>query len=344
VGVVNEMAEDEETELTMEDGGGAAASAAAATGIQASPTAVFAFLSRTPDLQALRAAYPTLTDDDLRAFFAAAGAAVAPAAPTIRYRKGASQTTFARTHGLPEPDPTIHKGFVFKMLLGLFKPGRLLDLGAGKGNFSIAAAQLGWAVTAVDARTVRWPEAERIADPALAALIQQIEWVQSDVREFPIAPEAYDLICILGLLHHLEIDDQVALLHRCAGTPLLIDTRIAKANIDRSGSYEGMLIREHGETRDERDLVPTAAWGNALSFQHTEDSLIRLARDAGYAKVLAMRPPHRTDYTFYLCLPPPTATERAAKRAVRVASPRRPAKEGRARGHGRRDVEREPGA
>ncbi|HET7092615.1 MAG TPA: class I SAM-dependent methyltransferase [Thermomicrobiales bacterium] len=300
-------------------------------GSPASLERVFAFLSRTPDLDALRAAYPTLTDDDLRACFGEACAALAPRAPTIRYRKGASQTTFARTHGLPEPDPTIHKGFVFKMLLGLFKPGRLLDLGAGKGNFSLAAAQLGWTVTAVDARTVRWPDPERAADPAEAELIRQIRWVQADVREFPIAPGDYDLICILGLLHHLEVADQVALLGRCASAPLLIDTRIAKANLDHSGPYEGMLIREHGATRDERDLVPTAAWGNALSFQHTEDSLIRLARDAGYAKVLPMRPPHRNDYTFYLCLPPPTAAERAEARAGRGKARERRAAGGRKR-------------
>ena len=284
---------------------------------------VFAFLSRMPDLAALRAAHPALTLDDLRRYFADAGAAVAPQAPTIRYRKGASQTTFARTHGLPEPDPTIHKGFVFKMLLGLFKPGRLLDLGAGKGNFSIAAAQLGWQVTAVDARTVRWPDPDQVADPALAALIRDIAWVQADVRQFPIDPGEYDVICILGLLHHLEVADQIALLRRCAGTPLLIDTRIAKSNLDRSGPYEGMLIREHGATREERDQVPTASWGNPLSFQHTEESLLRLARDAGYAKVMQMRPPHRNDYTFYLCLPgPTTAADRDAGRRAKTRARR----------------------
>jgi SAM-dependent methyltransferase len=290
------------------------------------PEAIFAFLSRTPNLEALRAAYPKLSDDDLRRVFADARAAAAPQAPTIRYRKGVSQTTFSRTHGLPEPDPTIHKGFVFKMLLGLFKPGRLLDLGAGKGNFSIAAAQLGWKVTAVDARTVRWPNPERVPDPALADLIRQIDWVHADVREFAIEPGAYDLICILGLLHHLEVDDQIALLRRCAPTPLLIDTRIAKSNLDQAGPYEGMLIREHGATREERDQVPTASWGNAHSFQHTEESLLRLVRDAGYAKMLQMRPPHRTDYTFYLCLPAPDAAKRAATRAGRSAAPRSPSK------------------
>jgi SAM-dependent methyltransferase len=305
------------------------------------PETILAFLSRTPDLAALRAAYPDLNDDDLRRCFAEASVAASPKSPKIRFRKGVSQTTFTRTHGLPEPDTKIHKGFVFKMLLGLFKPGRLLDLGAGKGNFSISAAQLGWEVTAVDARTVRWPDSSEASDSALADLIRQIKWVQSDVREFAIEPGAYDLICILGLLHHLEVDDQIALLRRCAPAPLLIDTRIAKANLDQAGPYEGMLIREHGATREERDQVPTASWGNAHSFQHTEESLLRLVRDAGYAKMLQMRPPHRTDYTFYLCLPPPSAADRAAKRASRAAFPRSQPK--RRPGAAPRQPEAEPG-
>lgn len=70
-------------------------------------------------------------------------------------------------------------------------------------------------------------------------------------------------------------------------------------------SYEGLYRREVGETREERDRVPTATWGNEFSFRHTEESLLRLIRDCGYGKVMAMRPPHSLDYTSYLCLPSP---------------------------------------
>ncbi len=280
--------------------------------------AILAHLAEDPDLGALRAAFPGLTEDDLRAAFTQARD-LALQTKTVRFKKGATQTVVARTHGLPEPDPAIHKGNIFRLLVGLLKPGRMLDLGAGKGNFSLSAAELGWDVTAVDARTVRWPDLEAEADPQQAALIRGIRWVQADVREFPIEPGAYDLICVLGLLHHLEVPDQVALLKRCSAVPTLLDTRIAKANIDREGAYEGMLIREHGETREERDEVPQASWGNPVSFQHTEDSLLRLVRDCGYIKMMQMRPPHRQDYTFYLCLPAPSGEQRPGRRAERQA-------------------------
>jgi hypothetical protein len=112
------------------------------------------------------------------------------------------------------------------------------------------------------------------------------------------------------------VSDQVALLKRCSTVPTLLDTRIAKAIVDSEGPYEGMLIREHGQTREERDAVPQASWGNPLSFQHTEDSLLRLVLDCGYIKMLQMRPPHRPDYTFYFCLPASSRrwTDRRARR------------------------------
>jgi SAM-dependent methyltransferase len=282
--------------------------------------AIFAYLAKEPDIAGLMREYPQLTVDDLRAYFAEARSLLQEAT-TVTFKKGANRTVFARTHGLPAPDPSIHKGNIFRALLALLKPGKMLDLGAGKGNFSLSAAQLGWKVTAVDARTVRWPDADAAPDPAIADLIRTIRWVQADVREFPIEEGEYDLVCVLGLLHHLEVSDQVSLLKRCSTMPTLLDTRIAKALVDVNGPYEGMLIREHGETRKERDAVPQASWGNPLSFQHTEESLLRLALDCGYMKMMQMRPPHRADYTFYLCLPSSSngSIERRARREERRA-------------------------
>ncbi len=275
---------------------------------------ILGFLAEQPDIPSLLSRYPQLSLEDLKSRFAIAGKAD-PSPATVRRRKGAHQTEMVKTHGLPEPDGTMHKGAVFRSIVGPLTPGKMLDLGAGKGNFSLSAAQMGWQVTAVDARTTRWPDPETETDAGVAEQIRSITWVQSDIREFPIQRGEYDLICILGLLHHLEVPDQLSLLRRCAGSLLLIDTRIAPSNIDRVGNYEGLVIREHGEDREERDLIPTAAWGNAESFRHTEESLVRLVRDAGYASVMQTRPPHRRDYTFYLCLPRVRADgDRAASR------------------------------
>lgn len=234
----------------------------------------------------------------------------------VRRAKGVNQQEVVKTHGLPDPDGSLNKGRIFESILAPLAPGKLLDLGAGKGNFSMSAASFGWEVTAVDVRTVRWPDLDPKATPEMAALLDSITFVQSDIREFVIDRNEYDLICILGLLHHLEVPDQVALIRKCTGTPLLIDTRIASAEIDAVGDYRGMLIKEHGETREERDEVATASWGNETSFRHTEESLTRLLRDCGYPIVFQARPPHRREYTFYFALP--RAQEKGYRREKRT--------------------------
>lgn len=238
----------------------------------------------------------------------------------VRRAKGVSQQEVVKTHGLPAPDGSLNKGRIFESILSPLAPGKLLDLGAGKGNFSMIAASLGWEVTAVDVRTVRWSDADPASSPGIAALLESVTFVQSDIRDFPIGRNEFDLICILGLLHHLEVPDQVALIRKCSGTPLLIDTRIASAEIDAFDAYRGMLIKEHGETREERDQVATATWGNETSFRHTEESLTRMLRDCGYPVILQARPPHRREYTFYFALPRVQETGfRREKRAINAA-------------------------
>ena len=65
---------------------------------------------------------------------------------------------------------------VFGRLLGLFPPGTCVDLGTGHGSFARQAASLGWTVTAIDARTERFPVDERVT------------WVQADIRDVDLSP------------------------------------------------------------------------------------------------------------------------------------------------------------
>jgi hypothetical protein len=102
---------------------------------------------------------------------------------------------------------------IFGHLRGLFRTGRLADLGAGHGLFSILAAKAGWDVVAVDARTERNTPAPGV------------KWVESDVRVFSL--EGYDFLACLGLFYHLPVDDQIDLLRRSSGTPMIIDTHLA---------------------------------------------------------------------------------------------------------------------
>jgi 2-polyprenyl-3-methyl-5-hydroxy-6-metoxy-1,4-benzoquinol methylase len=228
--------------------------------------------------------------------------------------EGQAPAVARRPDPLSEPDESVSRVRTFLSLISPLKPGKMLDLGAGPGTFSLAAASLGWQVTAVDARTVRTPDPEARHNLKRAELIRSIKWVQSDIREFPIRDGEFDLICIFGLMHHLEMKDQVKLLERCSGTYTLATVRVAPEAVATEGPYEGMYRHERGETREERDQIPQASWGNEVDFWHTEESLMRMMRDCGYGKVMTMRPPHRPYYTFYLCLPPPGPQPRALSR------------------------------
>ena len=165
---------------------------------------------------------------------------------------------------------------IFDTMLGWFSPGHLVDLGAGHGLYSIRAADAGWKVTAIDARTVRFPE-----DP-------RITWLHEDVRNTSL--EGYDLIVNLGLFYHLTLDDQLFLLDRAAGTPMILDTHVATKQPKgyglsepvRQRGYSGRLYSE--ANKQDR---PTASWGNLDSFWPTPAALRQDARGARLGRLHA---------------------------------------------------------
>jgi hypothetical protein len=165
----------------------------------------------------------------------------------------------------------------------------MLDLGAGPCIFARLGVEAGYRVTAVDGRTERLP-------PDLDS--QTIEFVRSDVRTFPAGE--YDVVAILGLLYHLELDDQLALLRRHHGSTVILDTQVhipeavtaacgpwAQAPVTR-GAYVGVSFPE----RDN----PMAGIGNPTSFWPDERSLLRMIDDAGYGSCRVVDPYYVSKY------------------------------------------------
>ena len=76
------------------------------------------------------------------------------------------------------------------------KPGKALDLACGAGRNSLYLAGLGWKVTAVD----RSAAALRLLRRHAGRLSLDIRQVDLERGEFPIDPEAYDLICNIRYL------------------------------------------------------------------------------------------------------------------------------------------------
>ena len=185
---------------------------------------------------------------------------------------------------------------IFDTMLGWFTPGRLVDLGAGHGAFSIRAADAGWDVTAVDARTTRFPDDARI------------QWVHQDVRETSL--QGYDLIVNLGLFYHLTLDDQLRLLDRAAGTPMILDTHVAteepnRYNLSEPVRQRGYDGRRYSEPKAKLKNSPGAArsaWGNSSSFWPTPDALRQMLDDRGW-EVYTLTPFYLPTRTFFLCQP-----------------------------------------
>jgi len=184
---------------------------------------------------------------------------------------------------------TDRRSEIYQRMLDLFRPGRLADLGAGHGTFSVIAADRGWEVTAIDARTERFPD-----DP-------RITWVQSDIRDADVTGQ--DLVVCLGLFYHLTLADQLDLLKRCAGTPLLIDTHLAVGVSTHALSTEVTRDGYTGRLYDEVLSSPLASWVNEQSFWPNRDGFQRMLEDNGYGVVLTAEPWYLPDRTFFLCLP-----------------------------------------
>ena len=183
---------------------------------------------------------------------------------------------------------------VFDTMLGWFAPGRLVDLGAGHGAFSIRAADAGWDVTAVDARTTRFPDDARV------------KWIHQDVREVSLG--GYDLIVNLGLFYHLTLDDQLDLLDRAAGTPMILDTHVATDEPSSFGlsepvrqrGYDGRLYSEPATINSPG--ARRSAWGNSSSFWARPSALQQMLDERGW-DVYTLTPYYLSTRTFFLCYP-----------------------------------------
>lgn len=185
---------------------------------------------------------------------------------------------------VPSDDIGVHRIATFVHILKhVVAPQRrtLVDLGAGHCKFSVWATKLGFEVTAVDGRTARLPED-----------LGSIRFVEADVRTYD--PSGHGVVAILGLLYHLELDDQESLLRRCRyGAPVIVETQVHvpemvaddpkdwHAPVERDG-YCGVDFPEGNN--------PMASIGNKTSFWHTEASMELLFERAGYSRVTVIDP------------------------------------------------------
>ena len=214
-------------------------------------------------------------------------------------RVGLRRTDRGRTHrvghlsvtpvwpGVAEDLDDRLRGQVFEHLLGPGQGRSLVDLGAGPCHFARRAADLGWRVTAVDGRTERLP-----------ADLDGIDFVQADVREFDTT--GFDTVVCLGLLYHLEAEEQEALLRGSNHARMILETQVHTPDyvppaaepwgrrIVNVAGYDGVVFPEGNN--------PMASIGNSTSLWVTEESLLAMVERSGFARADLVEPAHHSKY------------------------------------------------
>lgn len=180
---------------------------------------------------------------------------------------------------------------------------RVVDIGCLEGYFSIECALQGAEVLGVDGKLLNVRKCEFVQS---VLDVPRVTFVQdAAMRVTRESSGRFDAVLALGLLYHLE--DPYAFLDNLAGLCdgfVVIDTHVAledqpvtikggwRPDLSELRSfafagkqYEGRLFREFppGTSRNVKDLSPTASLDNALSVWLTEDSLVRMLHDVGFA-------------------------------------------------------------
>lgn len=210
-----------------------------------------------------------------------------PAGTSTRAVAGSRIPTRLIWPGIAEDRDNGLRGAVFEELLGPGEGRTYLDLGAGPCQFARRAVRLGWDVTAVDGRTERLPDD-----------LEGIRFIQHDVRTFDVA--GYDTIAILGLLYHLPLDDQVALLRSCNASRVILETQVhthgyvppaAEPWGHRIVTIDGLsgVVFPEGDN-------PMASLDNPTSFWLDEAGLLEVFARCGYARVQVVEPMHHSKY------------------------------------------------
>lgn len=171
---------------------------------------------------------------------------------------------------------------------------RLLDLGSGPGHFARIAARQGFTVTAVDAR-----EPWTLTGQSSKVPSRDYAFVRQDLRTFDRIDD-FEVVALIGVLYHLTLEDQLAVLARCAGKTVIIDTELfdeAALPPDRRHRFTRRVTPQGYTGADcvERDAVYSSHL-NPTSFWFEEASLTRCLADLGYTSIKIAEPAYRSAF------------------------------------------------
>lgn len=172
----------------------------------------------------------------------------------------------------------------------------VVDLGCLEGGFTLAFAERGARLSlGIEAREISVRRCELARD--LLGL-NTAEFVEADIKDELANREAFDVVFAAGILYHVADPASflVTMRKACSGFAL-IDTHVARAEAATHGcseivtrasgdrSYRGRMFPEYAPdvSATEKDDLLWAAWSDTDSFWPTEEDLVAMIRDAGFA-------------------------------------------------------------
>ena len=107
-------------------------------------------------------------------------------------------------HGWAVDEPSPYAVDFLDWLKGVVPGGKLLDIGCGEGRHSLAAAQRGFRVTAIDFEPLALDRARRFAEEKG---MRGITFKTADALVLPFPDAYFDIVLDYGCLHHQRKSD-----------------------------------------------------------------------------------------------------------------------------------------
>jgi len=102
-------------------------------------------------------------------------------------------------HGWGQDLPSPYAVDFLRRLARVVPGGEVLDIGCGEGRHAVAAARLGFRVTAIDYEPLALRRARQVAE---AKGVRGIVFRRLDVFDMPFPESSFDVIVDYGFLHH----------------------------------------------------------------------------------------------------------------------------------------------
>ncbi len=174
----------------------------------------------------------------------------------------------------------------------------VVDLGCLEGGFALAFAQRGAEhVLGIEARELSVERCE-LARTMLG--IENARFIVADIKHETSRHEPFDVVFATGILYHVaDPADFLRTMRSACRHVALIDTHVARAD-QATHDCSPMLTREsHGTTyrgrmfpeyppdvdEDAKEAMMWSAYSDADAFWPIEEDLVRMMRDAGFARV-----------------------------------------------------------